>query len=115
MNQINFSHNWNDKLHNKIFTTIRRRTPEKWRYYIDNLDTIFEVVLNDEFIGKARLVTMRETTLQKIITNSPELLCVDTGFSCLVKICDTFRTFGATKDVLILTFENIESNDILDT
>ena len=58
MNQIKFSHNWNNKLSNDIFTTIRRFTDEKFDYYKENLNKKFEVVLKNKVIGNNTIISI---------------------------------------------------------
>ena len=61
MNAIKFSEPW-DKLKNiDGFTTIRRSTPEKAKYYHAAVNNEFQVMLNGEIIGHAVLKSVDAT------------------------------------------------------
>ena len=101
MNVINFSHNWNGKLNNKYFTTIRKRTGNKYEYYHSRIGEIFSVRLKGKEVGKAKLI---EVEWAELIDIPDALLTIDTGTE---KFMDVFRKFGIGDFdiVLILTFK----------
>lgn len=104
MKQIKFSHNWNNKLNNDIFTTIRKSTSEKQKYYNSLIGEQFEVMLKDSARGIATLLTVHEFEYRHI---HPILLLLDTGIEDYYKIEKVFRKFGMTSvtdKFLILTF-----------
>lgn len=70
---VKFSYNWNNKLHNKAFTTIRIHNPKK--YIVGEL---YNIELNGRFQGKAILQEKR--VLRTIQLN--EFICfIDTGYN----------------------------------
>lgn len=101
--KIKFSHNWNEKLNQKIFTTIRRFTEKKLEYYERNLQKRFDVMLNDKKYGEARLITVQIIKFGDIPYG---LKAVDTGEEFPN---DIFRKFGigSETEVLILTFKKL--------
>ena len=104
MNTIKFSHNWNNKLNNDIFTTIRNHTLEKEKYYRKQIGEIFEVELQEKKTGEARLMKVEVKEYIEIDFN---LLMLDTGMTNLRKITKLFLDFGMEdymSDMLILTF-----------
>jgi len=105
MNRINFSHNWNNKLNHKIFTTIRKYDKNKYKYYLDLLGITLEVFLNGNKITEANLIDIDYCDFIKIPKG---LLHTDTGIVNNYEIEDLFKKFGIKKEdeVLILTFEN---------
>lgn len=72
-NVINFSHNWNGKLQNKCFTTIRLHNPRKYQ-----IGKIYEVRLKETIIKECEIIAIKET----VIANMGEIVChLDTGYS----------------------------------
>lgn len=70
---IEFSYNWNNKLNNTYFTSIRQENLTK---YIIGKE--FNVILNEEFLKKAILVDIKKFQI-KDLTNY--MACLDTGYS----------------------------------
>jgi hypothetical protein len=105
MQSIKFSHNWNNKLHNAIFTTIRKSTKEKKKYYEDSVGKEFDVILKGKRIYRAKLLQV-ESNPYTLVPFS--LRMSDTGMN-LKKADQLFREFGISlnTEVLILTFENL--------
>ena len=54
--KIKFTHNWNNKLSCKFFTTIRKFSKEKKEYYRKYYNATFDVLLNDKKVCEAKLV-----------------------------------------------------------
>jgi len=70
---ISFSNNWNNKLDNKAFTTIRLHNPNKYRQGL-----LYEIELKGETRGKAELReirTLRATQFNNFICH------LDTGYN----------------------------------
>lgn len=68
---IKFSTNWNRKLDNLIFTSIR-----KANHYVNNGDRV-AIVLNDKLYKWAEVIAISECKFSEI---GPVLLCLDTGY-----------------------------------
>lgn len=107
MNKIHFCHNWNDKLNQNIFTTIRKFSQSKKDYYYDKLAEIFEVLLNNKLITQARLIEVESWEFSSLPLG---LLHSDTGIVNNIEIDNIFKKFGINKNdlVLILTFKKEE-------
>lgn len=72
-NKIRFSFNWNNKLDNKAFTTIRLHNPAK---YVPG--NIYEIELNETLKGTAVLKDLRTFGIDKL----NDFVCyLDTGYS----------------------------------
>lgn len=99
-NKIKFSHNWNNKLGGKFFTTIRK--PELFNFYEPRVGEIFDVVLNDQIVCKALL---KDATLTNIDKITPELLVIDTGNLDYRNLFEKFHVFDAC---ILLLFEKVE-------
>lgn len=106
MNQIKFSHNWNNKLNCNIFTTIRADTLNKYHYYKDKVMEKFEILLNNKKVSEAML---RKVSQERLVQIRPTIARLDTGFFEEDKIFEIFKKFGVEpKDnVLLLTFTKI--------
>ena len=102
MLQIRFSHNWNNKLENKVFTTIRRWDAGKADYYFENKGKTFTVLLNDKVFGTARLL---DVVVDDINDVSEIQLILDTGLTRQEEIMELFKKFGVKDKVIILLFE----------
>jgi len=103
--KIKFSHNWNNKLDNNIFTTIRRWTPRKFKYYNDHVFDLFDIELNGKRIGSAILMGVsRKAKLEEIDEADPMLLQLDTGSA---EPFEVFKMFGVKPktDVIVLLFQ----------
>ncbi len=105
--KIKFSHNWNNKLNRSIFTTIRKFTSEKERYYMSLITETLEVILEGKHIGKAELLYVERSTY-KLLPYA--LLFLDTGFTTCSEVDELFHKFGIKEsdEVLILTFKKNE-------
>lgn len=98
---IKFSHNWNMKLKNFVFTTIR--TDKHRQYYLDNLNKRFHVLLNETIYCKAKLIKVDSRKFKECDTY---LTLLDTGIIDLPARYDIFKRFGITLEtnVIVLTF-----------
>ena len=104
--EIKFSHNWNNKLDNPIFTTIRISNESKLKYYKGAIGCGFNVFLRKKKYCYAELQQVEEF----LFDNIPEgLLMTDTGMQ-FSEMQQLFADFGIEygDKVLILTFERIE-------
>lgn len=108
MTKIKFQHNWNGKLDQKIFTTIRKATEDKLKYYADNVGQCFEVYLNEQQVGVAELISVE---LSEYVDLPWGFLAVDTGTKDFDEVFQKFGLTGSTK-AIILTFEDMESQDV---
>jgi hypothetical protein len=73
MEKIEFSYNWNGKLNNKAFTTIRLHNGRKYR-----AGKTYQIILKGEKIGTAMLKDKRVLLLEQL----NEFICyIDTGYS----------------------------------
>lgn len=72
MDKIVFSHNWNGKLNNRAFTTLRRHNPGFYQR-----KRLYSIYLKDEYKGDALLVDIRTTTIAKL---SDFVCLLDTGY-----------------------------------
>lgn len=102
--QIRFIHNWNSKLSNPIFTTIRAYTSDKHNYYLDCLDLVFDVMLDGAKMCSAKLIGVDAKAYGDV---GAHFLRVDTGIQDLGAIDILFKKFGVTSPrdtVIILTF-----------
>lgn len=106
MNIIKFIHNWNCKLSNKVFTTIRKYTYKKEMYYRSVIDAKFEVILNGNKIREAVLVDVEIANINDLPFG---LLATDTAITSKKDVFRLFKGFGVEKDtkVIILTFKTI--------
>lgn len=107
---IKFSHNWNSKLDQQYFTTIRRYSDSKWDYYTGCVDELFEVLLEGNKKSDAKLINVERYVFDEL----PEgLKVVDTGQQRNKEI---FRKFGILDrtHVLVLTFRNLKGQKFLD-
>lgn len=106
MNIIKFSRNWNNKLNNNIFTTIRKYSDEKYEYYLNQLNKQFYVELNKKMTC---IVKLLEVTPSNYLDISLTMLRLDTGIIDNNNIDDIFKIFGIKENdkVLILTFAKI--------
>ena len=107
MNRIKFSHNWNNKLNNEYFTTIRKYTDAKFDYYKDKVGEVFSVLLKGKEICKAELISVE----MKNFDNIPEaLFIIDTGTETYKNV---FGMFGIvdTDIVIILVFRKIREGE----
>ena len=105
MNTISFSHNHNNKLDAKIFTTIRKFTPGKLEYYLKLRDHVLWVNLKGKQYGQATLKKIESS--DRLCDLFTDLLRLDTGLWSKEFIKDLFLSFGLDmKDpVIVLWFE----------
>lgn len=73
MDSIKFSCNWNGKLNNTFFTTIRASRPSR---IIEGRD--YEIWLNNQFLFTAEIKKVHTLKLGEI---TPEWIMIDTGYS----------------------------------
>jgi len=118
--QIRFSHNWNNKLDGKIFTTIRKHDKEKANYYFDSINKVFTVMLNNKAYSIAKLRGVYVESISNFWQEENELLelllFLDTGMMDMDKILELFKKFGVEDKVIVLLFETqlkleVESDD----
>lgn len=112
MNKVKFSHNWNNKLNNNIFTTIRKHTLDKEDYYMGLINKDVEIDLKDKL---AKIAVIRDVYRYKF---SEILLCVlrlDTGINDISKLFELFMKFGIKGDdeVLLIVFESKTSLEVV--
>ena len=104
MNQIKFSHNWNNKLNCDLYTTIRKSTDEKHDYYKSKIGERFDVILNGNKLNERFLNHVFEDEFMAI---PHAVLRLDTGLTVL-KAMALFGKFGIKENstkVLVLWFE----------
>jgi len=106
MNQIRFSHNWNDKLDRRYFTTIRSHSDKKYNYYHAGIGGVFYVYLKGEIYCEAELLDVRGLLYYDILYST---LLLDTGIEDAEKIDNLFKRFkiSGADEVIILTFKRI--------
>jgi len=106
-NKIKFSKNWNNKLNQKYFTTIRRYTKRKEYWYLDRENEVFDVILNGKKFCEAELILAEV----KPFTSLPNgLLMADTGLP-LHKAIELFEKMGVDTIrglVIVLTFRRLK-------
>lgn len=85
---INFNNNWNGKLKNQFFTTIRLHNVSKYR-----VGETYEIRLNDRVIGTAKAKSIKVLTLKEL---NEFITCLDTGLS-LYKAIELFKTIYKNK------------------
>lgn len=102
MDFIEFNKNWNNKLDNIFFTTIRKWTPYKDDFYHGKIGKVFGVNLNGIFYTSAILNDVRTERLNKI---DDYLLICDTGSDSK----DVFKEFDLNHNdkVLLLLFQRL--------
>ena len=72
-NIVKFSHNWNGKLNNSAFTTIRRHNPQKYK-----LGNTYRIELEGKIKGDAILTAMRIIRIDQL----NDFICyLDTGYN----------------------------------
>lgn len=110
MECIKFNKNWNNKLDNNVFTTIRKFSHSKYDYFAEHLNDEFGIYLKGSdhrfhHYCCARLVRIEMGQLRGL---SKSELMVDAGLSSPAMIFELFqREFGIedTDYILYLTFE----------
>lgn len=106
--QVKFSHNWNNKLDNDVFTTIRRYTPEKYRYYMSSVGETFDVVLKEKLYNTAILEGL--FVAEKFSDIHDCIIMLDTGMTDPPKFNGLFANFGIKVETksIILVFKCIK-------
>jgi hypothetical protein len=104
MNNIRFIHDWNGKLGNDVFTTIRAYNEPKFRFYSSQIGQRFVIEMNNDPYGYATLVDLDMQLFKDI---DPFLLRIDTGLTDMDRVRETFRGFNIYDDTscLILLFK----------
>lgn len=106
MNIIKFTHNWNNKLEQQVFTTIRRWNHEKQEYYEQLISEPFDVLLKGTKVGVAELHSVQVVEFSQIPKG---LIMMDTGLR-EEHAYDIFSQFGLmtlpNNKAIILTFVN---------
>jgi len=108
-NKIRFTKNWNNKLDQKYFSTIRKFTKDKYFYYIEHKGEVFDVILNGKKHCEAKLVSVEE---RKFVDIPDALIMTDTGLPIKEGIGLLFR-FGIGEYVIILTFLRLDENETI--
>ena len=71
--KIEFSYNWNNKLENKAFTTIRLHNPTKYK-----VGNVYDIEINDNPKGTATLHEIRTLKINQL----NDFICyLDTGYN----------------------------------
>jgi hypothetical protein len=90
MNNIPFIVNFNGKLNNNVFTTIRKHKGGESNYYSPKIGSNYNVMLKENVIGTAKLLSARMLRFKEI----PELvLLLDTGMSDYDNAVQVFEKF----------------------
>ena len=89
-NRLEFSHNWNNKLHGKAFTSIRLWNEKK---YIAGIE--FPVYLNGFSRGFATLISVKRLKLAQI---NEHIARLDTGYSA-TECREMLRTMYKNKNI----------------
>jgi len=100
---IKFSHNWNNKLNCDCFTTIRRWTESKHKYYFESKGKAFNVLLNNIKYGEA---VLHDVKVQNINSVDPLILSLDVGNFNHNENLELFKKFGLKSNdtAIILIF-----------
>jgi len=110
MNTIRFSHNWNNKLNCKIFSTIRKSNAGKRKYYTNLIGEIFEIT-RDTGINPSNdnYAILRDVKERRFSSIDNIILILDTGSKDIDEAKEIFKKFriSGSDNVLILLFEKI--------
>ncbi len=104
-NVIRFTHNWNGKLSQDVFTTIRNYTFDKYNYYLKSVTREFDVWLKGSGVIKKAILVDAERYEYEAIPDG--FVAVDTGITEPIKALQLFKDFGMKSrisDMIILTF-----------
>jgi len=108
MKAIRFTQNWNGKLNNRVFTTIRKCKSDD-DYYGSKVGSVFAVMHADKVLFNATLVSADKISYAEI---RYEIKATDTGRTDATKINAIFETFygkfAPTDKFYILLFEKME-------
>ena len=104
---IKFSHNWNNKLNTKVFTTIRKWNRNKEEYYRSAIGEIFKVDLGGHQLPLVKLVNVDIIEYAHIPVT---VLAQDVGYTSREKADQIFARFGIANfdRVIILLFERVK-------
>lgn len=78
-NKITFTYNWNNKLCNNVFTTVRIKNPAKYK-----LNEVYDIILSKSINieptnhGKAQIVLIQDLLIDKVTEG---ITLIDTGYS----------------------------------
>ncbi len=100
--QIKFMHNWNDKLDNPLFTTIRNYNENKLVYYSESVGKVFSVLLKDKEYCRAELI---DAWFYKIYDLPAPFIALDTGITDYPEAIKLFRKFGVREGTIVLLFK----------
>lgn len=107
MKAIRFTKNWNGKLANRIFTTIRKCKSDD-DYYGTKVGTVFNVVHNDTVLFNAKLISAVKWHFDQI---PYELKAIDTGRSepeeCLAIFESFYGKFNPEDLFYVLVFKKM--------
>ena len=73
--RLDFSHNWNGKLHGKAFTSIRLWNERKYQ-----IDKEYDIYLNGFRRGRAKLISLKRIKIHQI---NEHIARLDTGYSAV--------------------------------
>ena len=107
LKRIDFSHNWNGKLDNEFFTTIRKFMVDKLRYYHGSIGETFGVFLNGEKVCEARLEIADLFKLNRSNIYDKIIVMLDTGLPH-EKAFDLLAKFGCEHEGILLLFKRLE-------
>lgn len=105
MNEVNFFYNWNNKLNNHLFTTIRSWNSEKEKNYRSLVGEDVEILLNGKLV---KIATLKAVLVEGINYLPTLLLQLDTGIYQKTATDKLFNNFGIKKNskVIVLFFES---------
>jgi hypothetical protein len=113
MKQIKFFKDWNGKLGNKIFSTIRKKHDVPEDYYGAKVGQIFDLFLQDRKLGKARLLSAQIYHFADI---PAEIMLLDTGTNTYQDAIGVFygfyKTIQPTDKFYLLLFERLNGKEI---
>ena len=105
---IKFSHNWNNKLDNDVFSTIRRHTSEKQQYYNSLVGATCNVLLEGMYHCNATLLRVTAYNYSDV---DRHILALDTGIYDVAEQDALFSQFGCKDRVLVLLFKKGEKQN----
>jgi hypothetical protein len=101
MREIRFSENW-DKLSRPYgFTTIRKFTPEKYDYYVQNIGRLFSVLVRGDYFYDAILKSVATVEPKSL---DQQLLIEDTKLNGKID-CVWYNTITNMERAILLEFE----------
>jgi hypothetical protein len=90
MNTIDFSYDWNNKLHCKAFTTLRLHNPAKFQ-----VGNEYQIELKGERLGTAQIISIKSFTIDKL---NDFISYLDTAYNA--ERCDALiRTMYKNKNI----------------